>query len=74
MSAWKQAACERLRAAQGSQSDEAFADRLSEMVDWNVDPDLVYAWARGHGCPPGDLLLAAESVRAVGRRHLKVVS
>ena len=42
--------------------EEEFADRLSEMVGWVVDSDLIGPWENGRGTPPGDVVLAASHV------------
>ena len=39
---------------------EEFADLLSDMTGWDVDPDLIGPWEQGRGTPPGDVLLAAR--------------
>lgn len=39
---------------------EGFAACLTDMVGWDVDPDLVSRWERGRGTPPGDVVLAAR--------------
>ena len=39
---------------------EEFAELLSDMTGWDVDPDLIGPWEQGRGTPPCDLLLAAR--------------
>jgi hypothetical protein len=39
---------------------EAFAECVTDMVGWDVDPDLISRWERGRGTPPGDAVLAAR--------------
>jgi DNA-binding transcriptional regulator YiaG len=37
---------------------EEFADHLSDLVGWDIDPDLMRPWEAGRGMPPGDVVMA----------------
>lgn len=54
-------AAERLRSARErlGLDPESFADYLSDLVGWDIDPDLMRPWEEGHGTPPGDVVMAA---------------
>jgi transcriptional regulator with XRE-family HTH domain len=39
---------------------EEFAELLSDMTGWDVDPDLIGPWEQGRGIPTADVLLAAR--------------
>jgi transcriptional regulator with XRE-family HTH domain len=39
---------------------EEFAELLSDMTGWDVDPDLIGPWEQGRGIPAADVLLAAR--------------
>jgi hypothetical protein len=55
-------ASEQLRAAREKLrlSPEDFAGCVTDMVGWDVDPDLLTRWERGRGTPPVDVVLAAR--------------
>jgi hypothetical protein len=43
-------------------SRDDFAARLSDLLGWDVDPDLFGPWEQGRGTPPADVLLAARTL------------
>jgi hypothetical protein len=54
-------ACDRVRLARqaAGSSPAVFAMQISDMVGWDLDPDLIGPWESGRGTPPGDVVLAA---------------
>lgn len=47
-----------------SLTPEDFADYLSDLVGWDIDPDLIQPWEAGHGMPPGDVVMACGQLLA----------
>ena len=54
-------ACERVRLARqaAGATPAVFGPQISDMVGWDLDPDLIGPWESGRGTPPGDVVLAA---------------
>lgn len=46
-------------------SEEEFAKRLTELLDWSVQPQLVQSWGTS-ATPPGDVLIAAGIIAQQG--------